>query len=160
MARLFVAAHPPPEVVAALGPGVRDDVHVTLRFLGEVADEAVGAVGEALAEGLAGVPACEAVVGTRVRPLGPSALVLPVSGLDELVAAVRAAVGRFGGDDRPFRGHLTVARRKRGTPPPTVQGPAVLVRWLVEEVSLVRSELGRGPGGRALHVPHTVVRLG
>jgi 2'-5' RNA ligase len=159
-ARLFVAVRPPVAVVEALGPGVRPDLHVTLRFLGGIDDALVEQVDADLRAGLAGVGVCEAVVGTSVHRLGQSALVLPVSGLEDLAAAVRAAVGRYGGDDRPFRGHLTIARRRRGVPAPDVDGPAEPVRWRVEEVALVRSELGRGPGGTARHVEVAVVPLG
>ena len=130
--------------------------HVTLCFLGEVPDPAVAEVAGALRAGLAGVARCEAVVeaGTP-RRLGPTAIVRPVTGLDSVARAVRDAVGRFAArpEDRPFRGHLTVARRRRGEPAPG-DGQAVRseeLRWLVEEVVLVRSELGRGPGGTARH---------
>jgi len=144
--RLFVAVRPP-EALAT----TTHNAHVTLHFLGDVDDDLVVEVAEALRSGLEGVPAPEAEVGTRVRRLGAAALVVPVTGLDELAAAVGAAVGRYGGEDRPFRGHLTLARIRRGSPPPAVAGPAAPVRWRVGEVELVRSELGKGDGGRARH---------
>ena len=82
-----------------------------------------------------------------------------VSGLDDLAAVVRAAVGRYAArlDDRPFRGHLTVARHRRGEPAPS-EGQALT--WLVGEVVLVRSRLGRGPGGTARHEVVARVPLG
>ena len=134
-------------------PGVRDP-HVTLCFLGEVGDDRVDDVAAALRAGLAGARSCPACIEAgRPRRLGPTAIVRRVSGLDELAAAVRAAVGRYAArpDERPFRGHLTVARHRRGEPAPSEgQAPAEL-RWLVDEVVLVRSRLGRGPGGTARH---------
>jgi len=118
----------------------------------------VDEVAEALRSGLAGMGPCEATLGSTVRRLGPSALVRPVAGLDELAAAVSAAVGRYGGDDRPFRGHLTVARRRRGEPARGEAGVAT-ARWTVREVALVHSELGRGPGGTARHRDVATVAL-
>lgn len=149
--RLFVAVHPP----AAAVPGVRNP-HVTLCFLGTVDVDLVGEVADALQLGLEGVRAVEAeVTGGRPRRLGPSAFVRPVTGLDGLAGAVRGAVGRFATrpEERPFRGHLTVARRAKGRPSAGLEGevPAEAVRWKVDEVVLVRSELGRGPGGTVRH---------
>ena len=151
--RLFVGVEVPID-------GVRDP-HVTLCFLGEVADEVVPEVADALATGLAGVGPCEAVVAAgRPRRLGAGAVVRPVAGLDALAAVVRGAVGRYAArpDDRPFRGHLTVARRRRREPARVDPQPEL--RWRVEEVALVRSELGRGPGGTARHTPVATVVLG
>lgn len=156
--RLFVAVRPPPWFVE----GVRNP-HVTLRFLGQVDDSLVDEVTEALRAGLVGVGPCVAEIGTRRRRLGATAVVVPVGGLDELAVAVAAAVGRYGGDDRPFRGHLTVARRRRGARAPDDAATAVpsdQVTWTVDEVVLVRSELGRGEGGTARHTDVAVVRLG
>jgi RNA 2',3'-cyclic 3'-phosphodiesterase len=144
--RLFVAVRPP----ASMTEGIREP-HVTLRFLGDVDDALVEEVAAAMRSGLAGVAACEATIGTGVRRLGAGALVVPVSGLDEVAAAVAAAVGRYGGDDRPFRGHLTVARRRRGAPAPDRTVMPTGGTWVVGEVLLVRSELGKGPGGTARH---------
>ena len=189
MARLFVAVRPPAESV----PGVTNP-HITLCFLGDVPDGSVDEVADALRAGLAGTTACEACVeaGTP-RRLGPTAIVRPVTGLDDLARVVRAVVGGYAArpEDRPFRGHLTVARRRRGEPAPG-DGQAAgsdsdrsgrpserqragrrwgdggaapepvpdELRWRVEEVVLVRSALGRGPGGTARHDDVTVVPLG
>lgn len=144
--RLFVAVAPPAEVAAAIR-----NAHVTLRFLGEVDDALVADVAAALVDGLAGERARVATLGTEVRRLGGSALVLPVAGLDELAGAVQRAVGRFGGEDRPFRGHVTLARVRRGRPLPVMAAPAAPLTWTVDAVELVRSELGRGVDGTARH---------
>jgi 2'-5' RNA ligase len=157
--RLFVAVRPPEGSV----PEVRDP-HVTLCFLGEVADDRLGDVVDALGQAAAGAGACDATIEPGpLRRLAAGAVVRPVSGLDDLARTVRAAVGAYAArpETRRFRGHLTVARRRRGEPVPGGgQSPAEAVRWRVEEVVLVRSELGRGPGGSARHTAVAVVALG
>lgn len=153
--RLFVAIRPPPELV----PGVRDP-HITLRFLGDVDDDHVGGVTEALGRGLHGVARCEGRIGSGVQPLGPTALVVPVAGLDGLAATVDDALAGFGATERrPFHGHLTVGRRRRRGPAPAIVEP-VPGSWIVEEVLLVRSELGKGPGGGARHTTVAAFALG
>lgn len=144
--RLFVAVAPPAEVAAAIR-----NAHVTLRFLGEVDDSLLADVAEALDDGLAGEQARLATIGTEVHRLGGSALVLPVAGLDELAGAVQRAVRRFGGDDRPFFGHLTLARVRRGRPLPVAAAPSAALTWTVDAVELVSSELCRGVEGTARH---------
>jgi RNA 2',3'-cyclic 3'-phosphodiesterase len=158
VARLFVAVWPPPGVVAALHaierpeqPDLRytteDQWHVTVRFLGPVADDDVGSVAAALRA----VQTC-AAVDARIEPaprrLGPTAVVLDVAGLDAVAAAVESAVGRFGEEEhRRFRGHLTIARMRRPGrwPAHGVGGLAQALPWSVREVTLVQSRLGRGP---------------
>ena len=148
--RLFVAVWPPPAIVAALAalprparPGVRwtapEQWHVTLRFLGEVADP------EPVVAALEGIEAraCEAVLGPAVRALGREVAVVPVAGLDEVAAAVVGATAHLGkpAPDRPFLGHLTVARARRGGDVRAVTGAEVTGSWTVGEVALVRSHL-------------------
>lgn len=166
--RLFVAVRPPDDVLAALAalarpehPGLRwttrDQWHVTLRFLGEVDDPAP------VAAALAAAPLAptEAVVGPEVVALNPRVLCLPVAGLDDLAAAVAAAdlpgVGRPP-EDRPFRGHLTLARLSRGRGERQgsggpgrrrrrlrlgdLAGTPLAARFPVRDVRLVRSHLG------------------
>jgi len=146
---LFVAVWPPAEVldrIEALDrPGAdgvrwtrRDQWHVTLRFLGE-ADEAASA--DALARVVG--DRTEAVVGPRVERLGRGVLHLPVVGLDEVATAVIAATAGVGQppEDRPFRGHLTLARVKR-RPPRGYVGTPFSARFAVDEVCLVRSADG------------------
>lgn len=154
MSRLFVAVRPPEQVLDAVAalerpdePGVRytgrEQWHITVRFLGE-ADE--GAARAALDNVDAG-PA-EAVLGPRVSRLGRSVIVLPVSGLDALVAAVVVATADVGEppDPRPFNGHLTVARlRRRGAC--RIAGAALSASFPVTELELVRSDL-RPEGAR------------
>jgi RNA 2',3'-cyclic 3'-phosphodiesterase len=149
--RLFVAAWPPPEVLDAVEAldrptlaGVRwttrDQWHVTLRFLGQVDD--VGAVARRLEE--VGLDAgLVAVAGPLTTRLGRSFVVLPVSGLDRLAAAVvdlTASVGEPP-DPRPFAGHLTLARAKPGVGVGDLVGAPLSAQWPISEVTLVASEL-------------------
>jgi 2'-5' RNA ligase len=147
--RLFVAAFPPRAVAADLArlprtpaAGVRwippDQWHVTLRFLG---DAEPGAVAEALAQAV--LPGATAVLGPRVVRLGLDVVVVPVAGLDALSDAVVVATAGHGGppDPRPFVGHLTLARLRRGATSELI-GTVVGGSFDVEEVCLVDSRTG------------------
>ena len=152
--RLFVAAWPPAEVVEILAVLPRPDVkglrwtrpdqwHVTLRFLGAVADEDVGGVVAALAATT--VVRTEAVMGPAVGRFGHRILHVPVEGLAQAADVVAASTAGFGEppDDRPFRGHVTLARvadRARVDLRP-LAGTALSAAWPVEEVTLVASRL-------------------
>lgn len=143
MSRLFVAAYPPADIVERLlalprpqEPGVRwtrpEQWHVTLRFLPDAEPDVVR-------ERLAGLdaPAAEAGLG-RIGRLGRDALVVPVAGLDRLATSVHRTLGM--GDDRPFLGHLTLARL-RGRPACGLTDRVVDGRWWVTELALVESVL-------------------
>jgi RNA 2',3'-cyclic 3'-phosphodiesterase len=146
--RLFVAVAPPDDVldqVATLArpprPGVRwttrDQWHVTLRFLGEVADPAP--VVAALRG--ASLPPARMRIGPAVTALGRHVVMLPVGGLEELAAAVHAATAAFGEEEhRPYRGHLTLARVKRGSAA-ELAGEGFDAEAPVEHVELLRSRL-------------------
>ena len=148
--RLFVAVWPSEEVldtVAALPrPEVKnlrwtthDQWHITLRFLGAVddPDEAVSALGRLRAA------RCEAVLGSEVRRLGSRVLMVPVAGLDEIAAEVIAATAEVGEppEDRPFKGHLTLARARGRVDFRPLAGHPITGRWPVDEVTLVESRL-------------------
>ena len=125
MPRLFVAVWPPEEVLNRVAVLPRPEVdglrwtdqdhwHVTLRFLGWVDDaEPVRAAlaGVALA---AGGPV-KAVLGPTVDRFGQRILHVPVAGLDGIAAAVVQSTAHLGKrpDDRPFNGHVTLARAAR-----------------------------------------------
>lgn len=144
--RLFVAVWPDTETVARLRalerpdePGVRwvpeSNWHVTLRFVGD-ADPA--AMVHLLHD--ADLPAATAVLGPAVTRLGSRQIVVPVSGLDDLAAAVLTATASVGPQDRrSFRGHLTIART-RGESSSVLGAPAT-ARFVVDHVALVASDL-------------------
>ena len=136
--------------------------HVTLRFLGDVADEVLPALGDALRSAAAAVP------GPLECRLGPATgwftgvrvLQVPASGLDGLAAAVRAAtmplVGEPAPGEPPFNGHLTLARAKGrlgGAAQAELAGIPFAAHFAVDAVDLVASEAS--PAG---HVYSTVVR--
>src|SRR5690606_41239744 len=103
----------------------------------------------------AGLSAAEAGVGRRVGVLGRGGVMLPVAGLDGLAAAVVAATAGSGEPvgDRPFRGHLTLARVRRGGSARGLLGEELDRTFAVREVALVRSHLGAGPARyEVLHV--------
>ena len=91
--------------------------HVTLRFLGEVHEDAVGPLGEALVTTTAerGPVECRLGPGTGWFT-GVHVLYLPAAGLDGLAAAVHATtiplVPEPANPEPEFNGHLTLARSK------------------------------------------------
>jgi 2'-5' RNA ligase len=154
--RVFVAVWPSPDVVAALAaidrpvrPGIRwttpDQWHVTLRFLGQINGEELPRVKASLvalpSDGQAKAPT--AVAGPTLERLGPAVLCVPVAGLDDVAAAVMARTAGVGAPigDRPFRGHLTIARAARGVNPRPAQPVPFSASWPVTEVTLVASTL-------------------
>src|SRR5204862_2424823 len=134
MARLFVAVWPQSAVVHALEHLTRPDVpglrwtgpeqwHVTLRFMGSVAD--VGAAEAAFERVRAS--ATIARLGPQTGRFGDRVLHVPVTGLEELTTAVVAATAEIGEppDPRPLHGHIPLAR-PRGRAPvdlPRLAGP-------------------------------------
>ena len=155
MPRLFVAIWPPEHVLDRLAalerPEVnglrwtrRDQWHVTLRFLGGVPDPAP------VVEVLAGLhlPAADAVLGPAVGRFGRRIVHVPVVGLDAVAAGVVGATASVGQppDDRPFHGHITLARvadRARVDLRPFT-GTTVADQWPVDAICLVESRLARG----------------
>lgn len=166
MARLFVAValpaaaadvvtSPPRPARPDLRWTPRENLHVTLRFLGDaVVEEVASALDDAA------LPHATAVLGPTVEVLGGRLLVVPVAGLDELAGAVVDATAGFGDPPagRPFRGHVTLARRRGASrrPLPT-PATAVTASFEVDDVALVDSDtlptgavhtvLGRWPVG-------------
>ena len=161
MPRLFVAVWPPEEVLDLLAalerPEVtglrwtrRDQWHVTLRFLGGVPDPAP------VVEALAGLHllAADAVLGPAVDRFGRRIVHVPVAGLEAIAAGVVGATARLGQppDDRPFHGHITLARvadrAKVDLRPLT--GRAINAEWRVDAICLVESRLS--PAGARYEV--------
>ncbi len=136
-ARLFVAIRFPESLRAALwaatvplreaGPSVRwtpvGQLHITLRFLGNVPTGSIDRIDERLREAaagcarftlpLGGVGAFPSLRRPRVLWLGAG----PGPELSTLYAAVETALGPcgFGPEDRPFRPHVTLGRVRRGS---------------------------------------------
>jgi 2'-5' RNA ligase len=167
MMRLFVAVTPPPEAIDELrsatarlhsaGPKLRwtrpEQWHLTLAFLGEVADAARADLTVRLGRTAARHPPVRLALqgagrfGDRVlwtRVVGD------VAALRQLAASVGAAARRAGLvlDDRPYRPHLTLARGREGADlRPAVDALAGFAgsAWTAAELHLVRSRLAAGP---------------
>jgi 2'-5' RNA ligase len=160
--RCFVALWPPPEVVDALGrlarPAAdglgwsgRDQWHVTLRFFGELAPGDVAQATTALVGAAASLPAsAEVHGGPASRLLGTALVVWPVQGLDGIARAIAQETAGIGQPvpERPFVGHLTLARARRGTDLRSARHllQPVSMSWSATSFSLVQSQLG-GPQG-------------
>ncbi len=170
--RLFVAVQVPADVrgvveerlepVRGRFDGLRwippDAWHLTVCFLGHVAP----AVGDAVA---AGLPAAVAGVGPVAATLGAAGRggrggVLWLEVASEGLVALAARVRRLATDcgiaveDRPFRGHLTLARARGRDRVPTGAVDAVTgadlpaLTWTATAVELMRSHLGGGRPAR------------
>lgn len=142
-------------------------LHVTLKFLGEVAEERAVAIGAALDAGVAaarrfeiglgGAGAFPALARPRVIWLG----VEPHPALELLANDVERALRPFGfeAELRPFQPHITLGRVRRGARPGAFAGLERLVgavAWEgiapVDSVDLMARVLG--PGGAAYTVRH------
>ncbi|MFZ5476479.1 MAG: RNA 2',3'-cyclic phosphodiesterase [Myxococcota bacterium] len=165
----FALALPGParEAVAAVLAGLRDpgvswtrpeNLHITLRFCGEVEDV------DALAEAVA--PAARRHVLSEVRLVGggafpdtrrPRVLWIGVEGaLAPLAADLDAAVRAFGllAERLPFAPHLTVGRVRAGVPraaAASLAGLGEVARFVPAHVTMYASVLSReGPRYEAL----------
>jgi 2'-5' RNA ligase len=176
--RLFVALVPPDEVVEDLaeflGPRQEapeasamrwtapDQWHVTLAFMGDVADRHLDELAERLGRAAARRSPLElTITGGGAFPNVGRAKVL-YAGLDadgrdadlrHLAVGTRAAATKAGADAEGgrFRAHVTIARVGRPFDVTrwvrvldAYRGPA----WTADEVSLVQSHLGEGPRRR------------
>jgi len=154
--RVFVAAELAPVAREALGalarPGVQglrwakpEHWHVTMAFLGEIEPAAVASVGVALRG--SGAPAGRARLGPATTLLGRGILCVPVTGLDVVAARVAQALRAEGFEieERPFRGHVTLARaRGRRSVPPSLRGAAVEATWDVDGLAVMESRQEEG----------------
>ncbi len=138
-----------------------ENLHVTLRFLGDLPETALPGLAAALRATAAAQPAFALHPGrTGAFPdlRDPRVLFLHVGSggaLERLAAAVRAATDPLlppgQRDDKPLRAHLTLARIRRPLAPAEARELAAVDAgaWPplpVRELRLVRSELGReGP---------------
>lgn len=137
-----------------------EQLHVTLKFLGDCPPTAVGAITDALRIACGKVPSGTAVIaGAGVFPnfqqprvvwlgMHDSPLAELARGVDDAMATVS-----FPRETRPFNAHLTVARidrpltaGQRGTLHDWVRQVPTLTMVTVRGVALMQSELGpRGP---------------
>lgn len=171
-ARRFVAL-PLPQVVrdgvaSALPPrdtgsarGLRwarpDGWHVTLAFLGKLADAQVGAVAEAIADGVASVdPVPDRLRVDGAGRFGRKVLWVgiddePSGSLVALAEAIREEIAGLGVaiDRKPLSPHVTLARAgRRAVAAADVEAcrpPADSLTWRPNAVELWRSRLGEGP---------------
>jgi 2'-5' RNA ligase len=146
--RLFIAAWPDDRVIAQLSRLERPDelgvrwvrpanLHVTLRFLGDVdIDEVAARLTDA------SLPAATARLGPRIEAFHRRQVVVRVTGVDELAGAVQSATSDIGRiDDRPFQGHVTLARLRAGATT-AMTGRPVQASFGIDEIAIVSSELG------------------
>jgi 2'-5' RNA ligase len=140
-----LAALPRP-ALARLRWSTEDHWHVTLRFFGELTTTQVDDVSAVLAEvARSWADDVTAQGGPATRFLGPGLIVWPVEGLRRLARAVEEATAHIGqpAADRPFFGHLTIARGSRGTDFRAIPHllSALSGSWPVTSLSLVHSQL-------------------
>jgi 2'-5' RNA ligase len=184
--RAFVAVHLPPDVVQrvvdvqrALGAGglrvkwvERENVHLTVKFLGDVSYEDVNGIARVLAGAAAGVePFFLEVKGTGSFPRGGSPKVIwagiegDVEKLEKIFRHLNDALASFGvpRENRAFSPHVTIGRVKPGADNSQLlraleaHGSDRFGEVKVSEVALMMSELtSRGPTYTAL----SRVRLG
>lgn len=134
----------------------RETWHVTLAFLGEVADERAAEAAEAVQRAAAGPPLELRLAGGGRFGRGRFTVLwvgVAGDGLDELARRVRRELkkARIPYDNRPFRPHLTVARPGDKLGRDAIEadreslagyrGPA----WPITEIRLMRSHLGPHP---------------
>jgi RNA 2',3'-cyclic 3'-phosphodiesterase len=173
--RLFVAAYPPEPacddlaerldalaVSKAHAEGIntrlakRATWHVTLAFLGEVADERAPDAAAALERAAVGPPVTLRLAGGGRFGRGQFTVLwvgVAGDGLDSLATRVRHELRKtkLPYDDRPFRPHLTVARPGDKLDRTVIDADRDLLAayagpsWPVAEISLMRSHLGPQP---------------
>jgi 2'-5' RNA ligase len=146
-----------------------ENVHITLRFLGDLGDSGVHRAGEAVRRGAERVLAIPARLGglggfpdlERPRVIW-AALAEGAAEATGLARAVNDALRQdgFGPPDKPFRAHLTLARVREGAKGLSVvrayQPPPPPEAAVLERVALMKSDLE--PAG-ARYTPLLEVRL-
>jgi 2'-5' RNA ligase len=140
--------------------------HLTLRFLGEIAEEQVAPLAARVAETVADLAPFDLRLGALTafpsprRPRVVAVTVEPEAPLAALARRVEAAVIHAGlpGEDRAFRPHLTLGRvRDRAHPDLGAAEPLEASPFRVAEVVLFASDL-RTDG--AVHTPLERIALG
>jgi len=171
--RLFVALWPPEQVMAEVAEVVArvrplaqelrwtrpEQWHLTLSFLGEVAEDALPELGERLGRAAGRHAAVTLAFGGGGR-FGDRVLWTRVNGdrerLRNLAASATAAARRTGVDvdDRHYRPHLTLARGRPGAdlrPLVAALDSYSGQPWTASDLYLVRSRLAQGPGRTAAY---------
>ena len=167
--RIFLAVFPPPEVqdtafsviesLRTRGDGVswvkRDNLHFTMRFLGEIGEDGAGRVTEAAREAAAATAAFGATLGepgafpTARRPrvlwLGLGRGAAELVGLAKRLEAALAR-GGFEPEAREFSPHLTIGRVREPGPDWTaaLRGAAPVAgprEFRVQNLAVVQSQL-------------------
>jgi 2'-5' RNA ligase len=141
--------------------------HITLRFFGEVDDDRVPVLVDALETAAAlfsGPLRCE--LGPKTAWFGDRVVQIPARGLDDLAAAVRSATVPVVPDaisgEPPFNGHLTIARSRGRRLEPSVRADVAGIPFAaafdIESFDLVASQ--RTAGGHAYSTLATVALAG
>jgi 2'-5' RNA ligase len=139
-----------------------DDLHVTLKFLGDTDTSTALGIKSLMKTVSAGQPPFTLALkglGTFGKPSAPSILWMGLGGeltsLSTLQAKVEAAVKTqgFAPEDRPYSPHITIARRYQGSTPFAKSSLAeaehamepIPEQWTVDRFILYKSRLNRKP---------------
>jgi len=140
------------------------DYHATVKFIGDVEPELARRLADPIRDAVAGSGRFELALGAFGafgRPAAPDILwcgaegVDPLRALHERVDAAAAGCG-VARDTRPFRPHITVARKYRGAAPFAAHADALRLAapdphpWTVAELALYRTHFGRRPAYEAI----------
>lgn len=168
--RTFIAVEPPDTLRAEIGrltarhfesqlPGFRwvkpENIHLTLRFLGEIDPSGLDDLTQAVSAAAAKFAPFDLTVeslgffGSQKRPRVVWLSLSASPQLSALAAEVESAVAEagFGRADKPFKAHLTLARMKRppASPPDWERIrsalPSSWPEWKVTRVEIIKSTL-------------------
>ncbi len=148
-----------------------DAMHITLAFLGQIAESAAAPLIDAIRKETAGTESFELTVGSlgtfgdrrhrsgaQVVWAGLGGDIDALQGLHELVSNAARSVG-FRVESRAFQPHMTLGRVRRGRRwrlDPANAPPSPSTTFRVDTVTLMESRLGKGP---AEYVERGAVRL-
>lgn len=147
--------------VRAAKPVAVENLHVTVRFVGEVDEAAIGPLCTAVREAAASVEASVATVrgfGAFPNPRRPRVVWIGLDDPDGVFSALEAAISErlaalgYSREDRPYSAHLTVARMREGVRDhgplserlaAAERDPPAFGAIPVRELTVFQSELGR-----------------